>query len=88
MGRHAKIRRAIIDKGVRIPAGFEIGFDPALDRQRGFMVTENNITVIAKTDGVEHFLPTSEASRADLSKPENTRIKPAHFRNSLRSAGS
>ena len=88
VGRHAKIRRAIIDKGVRIPAGFEIGFDPALDRQRGFMVTENDITVIAKTDGVEHFLPTSEASQADRSKPESTRIKPAHFRNSLRTAGS
>lgn len=90
VGRHAKIRRAIIDKGVRIPAGFEIGFDSALDRQRGFTVTENNITVIAKTDGVEHFLPASEAeaSLAERPEKENPRIKPAHFRGPLRTAGS
>ncbi len=56
VGRYAKIRRTIIDKGVRIPEGFEIGFDPDLDRQRGFTVTDQDITVIAKADGVEHFL--------------------------------
>jgi len=56
VGRHAKIRRAIIDKGVQIPAGSEIGYDHDLDRQRGFAVTENNITVIAKTDGVGQLL--------------------------------
>jgi len=55
VGRHAKIRRAIIDKGVRIPGGAEIGFDPDLDRRRGFTVTESGVTVIAKTDGVENF---------------------------------
>jgi len=31
IGRHAKVRRAIIDKGVRIPAGEHIGSD--LDRE-------------------------------------------------------
>ena len=41
VGRHAKIRRAIIDKGVHIPAGIEIGYDRELDRSRGFTVTEN-----------------------------------------------
>jgi glucose-1-phosphate adenylyltransferase len=56
VGRHAKIRRAIIDKGVRIPPYFEIGYDPDMDRERGFTVTDHDITVIAKTDGVEHFL--------------------------------
>ena len=56
VGRRAKIRRAIIDKEVRIPAGIEIGYDPDLDRSRGFVVSEQGITVIAKTDGVEHFL--------------------------------
>jgi glucose-1-phosphate adenylyltransferase len=56
VGRYAKIRRAIIDKGVHIPAGIEIGYDHDLDRSRGFMVTENGVTVIAKTHGVEHFL--------------------------------
>ena len=55
IGRHAKVRRAIIDKEVRIPAGVEIGYDHELDRSRGFTVTESNVTIIAKTDGVEHF---------------------------------
>ena len=56
VGRHAKIRRAIIDKGVHIPAGIEIGYDHDLDRSRGFTVTDKGVTVIAKTDGVEHFM--------------------------------
>lgn len=55
IGRHAKVRRAIIDKGVRIPPGVEIGFDPQLDQTRGFVVTPQGVTVIAKSDGVEHF---------------------------------
>jgi glucose-1-phosphate adenylyltransferase len=56
LGRYAKIRRAIIDKGVRIPAGVQIGYDQELDRSRGFTVTERGVTVIAKTHGVEPFL--------------------------------
>ena len=55
VGRHAKVRRAIIDKEVAIPAGIEIGYDHELDRSRGFGVTEQGVTVIAKTHGVEHF---------------------------------
>jgi glucose-1-phosphate adenylyltransferase len=56
VGRHAKIRRAIIDKGVHIPPGIEIGYDAELDRSRAFTVSENGVTVIAKTHGAEHFL--------------------------------
>jgi glucose-1-phosphate adenylyltransferase len=55
VGRHAKIRRAIIDKEVDIPPGIEIGYDHELDRSRGFTVSETGLTVIAKTHGVEHF---------------------------------
>jgi glucose-1-phosphate adenylyltransferase len=55
VGRHAKIRRAIIDKGVCIPQGIEIGYDRELDLARGFTVTEKGITVIAKTHGAEQF---------------------------------
>jgi glucose-1-phosphate adenylyltransferase len=61
IGRHAKIRRAIIDKGVNIPAEAEIGYDRELDLRRGFQITDNGITVIAKNDGVERF---TEAERA------------------------
>jgi len=55
VGRHAKIRRAIIDKEVQIPAHVEIGYNHELDRSRGFTITESGVTVIARTDGVEHF---------------------------------
>lgn len=55
IGRHAKIRRAIIDKEVRIPPETVIGFDHQHDRARGFTVTESGITVIAKAEGIEHF---------------------------------
>ncbi len=55
IGRHARVRRAIIDKGVHIPPGTEIGFDPEHDRARGFTVSEGGVIVIAKADGVEHF---------------------------------
>jgi glucose-1-phosphate adenylyltransferase len=48
IGRHAQIRRAIIDKGVIIPAGVKIGFDPEEDRARGFLVSPEGITVLAK----------------------------------------
>ena len=32
VGRHARIRRAIIDKGVVVPPGMTIGYDPEEDR--------------------------------------------------------
>ncbi|MDR3109908.1 MAG: glucose-1-phosphate adenylyltransferase [Planctomycetaceae bacterium] len=53
VGRHVRIRRAIIDKDVIIPEETHIGYDHDLDRERGFTVTENGITVIAKVNGVE-----------------------------------
>ena len=56
VGRHAKIRRAIIDKGVRIPAETKIGYDHDLDRSRGFTIPESGVTVIAQTDGLEYLL--------------------------------
>jgi glucose-1-phosphate adenylyltransferase len=63
IGRHCKIRRAIIDKGVRIPPGVRIGFDPDEDRYNGFTVSEGGIVVIARTDGVEHLQGTEELVR-------------------------
>ncbi len=48
IGRHAKIRRAIIDKHVRIPEGARIGFDPNEDRANGYTVTDSGIVVVAK----------------------------------------
>ena len=56
IGRHAKVRRAIIDKGVHIPPGVEVGYDHDHDRARGFTVSDGGVVVIAKAYGAEHFL--------------------------------
>jgi len=48
VGRGTKIRRAIIDKEVNIPAYTTIGYDLTLDQQRGFTITDNGIVVVAK----------------------------------------
>ena len=53
IGRHARIRNAIVDKRVQIPAGAVIGYDEAEDRKRGFTVTDNGVVVIASSDGIE-----------------------------------
>jgi len=47
IGRHCRIRRAIIDKHVEIPAGTSIGYDLDEDRKR-FHVTESGIVIIPK----------------------------------------
>jgi len=47
IGRHAKVRRAIVDKNVFIPEGEEIGYDLERDRQR-FFVTDSGLVVIPK----------------------------------------
>ncbi len=47
IGRHARIRRAILDKNVHVPEGYEIGFDLESDKKK-FHVTESGIVVIGK----------------------------------------
>src|SRR5216684_3061901 len=47
VGRHAQIRRAIIDKNVDIPQGLRIGYDPEEDRKR-FFVSPQGIVVVPK----------------------------------------
>jgi glucose-1-phosphate adenylyltransferase len=56
VGRHCRIRRAIIDKDTKIPPGTTIGFDLEADRRRGFTITEQGIVVIAKAELPESFL--------------------------------
>ncbi len=56
VGRHSRIRRAIIDKDVKLPPGTTIGFDLERDRRRGLIVTEQGIVVVAKGESPETFL--------------------------------
>ena len=44
----ARLRNVIIERGVRIPAGFVVGEDPAFDRARGLRVTEGGVCLITR----------------------------------------
>jgi glucose-1-phosphate adenylyltransferase len=48
IGRNCQVRRAVIDKNVRVPPNTRIGYDRAEDEGRGFSVTESGITVVGK----------------------------------------
>ena len=56
VGRRARIRRAIIDKEVKVPADFEIGWNRDLDRARGLTITPEGLTVVAKGEELERFV--------------------------------
>ena len=45
IGRHARLRRVVMDKHCRVPEGMSIGFDLDADRQR-FHVSEGGITLV------------------------------------------
>lgn len=50
VGRHVKIRKAIIDKNVLIPDGTKIGYDLEADRRNGYTVTDSGIVVVPRRD--------------------------------------
>lgn len=47
VGRYAKLRRVIVDKGVKIPPKTQIGYDPDEDAKR-FTMTDSGIVVVPK----------------------------------------
>ena len=49
VGRGAKLRRCIVDKGVKIPPGDVIGYDLERDRKR-FTVSEGGVVVVSRAD--------------------------------------
>ncbi|TDF41503.1 glucose-1-phosphate adenylyltransferase [Alteromonadaceae bacterium M269] len=46
VGRHCHIRRAIIDRGCKVPEGTTIGLNRQEDIERGFRVTENGVVLV------------------------------------------
>jgi glucose-1-phosphate adenylyltransferase len=50
VGRHVKIKKAIIDKGVVITDGSTIGYDTESDLANGYTVTESGIVVVPRKD--------------------------------------
>lgn len=49
IGRHSRLRRCIVDRGVKIPAGTVIGEDLERDKER-FTVTESGVVVVGRSD--------------------------------------
>jgi glucose-1-phosphate adenylyltransferase len=47
IGRHCRIRRAIIDRDVHLPEGTVIGYDREEDR-RNYFVTQSGLTVVTR----------------------------------------
>jgi len=47
IGRHCRIRRAIIDRDVQIPEGTVIGYDPVEDKRRYF-VTPSGLVIVTR----------------------------------------
>ncbi|QDR81709.1 glucose-1-phosphate adenylyltransferase [Sporomusa termitida] len=46
IGRHVKVKKAIIDAQIKIADGEEIGYNHEADRQKGYMVTDSGIVVV------------------------------------------
>jgi glucose-1-phosphate adenylyltransferase len=46
IGRHCRVRNAILDVGVHLPEGTQIGIDAEADKAAGCVVTESGITVV------------------------------------------
>jgi glucose-1-phosphate adenylyltransferase len=64
VGRHARIRRAIIDRDVLIPRGALIGYDVDEDRRR-HTVTEGGVVVVTSDDEPRIAPVSEEALRAE-----------------------
>ena len=65
VGRHARIRRAIIDRDVLVPRGALIGFDPDEDRRR-HAVTDGGVVVVTAEDEPLIGAISEEALEAEL----------------------
>jgi glucose-1-phosphate adenylyltransferase len=60
VGRHARLRRVIVDRDVEIPRGACIGFDPEQDRRR-HTVTEKGVVVVTTGEEPWTVEPSAEA---------------------------
>ena len=48
VGRHCRLRRCIVERGVEIPENTQIGYDVETDRESGFTVTDSGIVVVSR----------------------------------------
>jgi glucose-1-phosphate adenylyltransferase len=62
VNRHAKLKNVVIDKGVHVPEGIVIGFDPVADKER-FYVSEKG-TVLVTREMLGQFRPVTYGNKA------------------------
>ncbi|MBN9122513.1 MAG: glucose-1-phosphate adenylyltransferase [Planctomycetes bacterium] len=55
IGRYCRVRRAIIDKDVKLPPYTVLGYDADFDRRRGFTVTDQGVVIVSKGEPPETF---------------------------------
>ena len=48
IGEHCRIHKAIIDRGCKIPANTEIGFDAEQDKKNGFRVSPGGVVLVTR----------------------------------------
>jgi glucose-1-phosphate adenylyltransferase len=51
IGRHCRIRRAVIDRHVNLPEGTVIGYDPEEDRAR-YTLSESGIVIVVRPESM------------------------------------
>jgi glucose-1-phosphate adenylyltransferase len=71
IGKHCKIRRAIIDRGCSVPDGLHIGFDAEQDKENGFRISEKGIVLV--TQNMLNALAEKQAEQQKLER--NNTIK-------------
>ena len=59
--RHVKLKNVVIEKGVHVPEGMEIGFDAAADKKR-FYVSEKG-TILVTREMLGHFRPVTYGTK-------------------------
>lgn len=62
VGPHARVRRTIVDKGTRIPAGVRVGFDRGADEALGLTISPGGVTVVPSG----HVFPEPSAPLATV----------------------
>jgi len=55
VGRYCRIRKAIIDKEVKLPPYTVLGYDADFDRKRGFTISDGGVVVVPKSQPAESF---------------------------------
>ena len=61
VNRHARLKNVVIDKGVHVPEGIEIGFDPIADKKR-FYVSEKG-TILVTGEMLGQFRPVTYGAK-------------------------